>query len=106
MKYSEFTTLTDEQLVHRELDLERILLTHQLRHRMGRLDNTSLLRAARRDIARAQTAISTRERDAGLLPGTLRGRHATSFTPSAVAEATEAGGGFLKGLLDTQEAAE
>lgn len=106
MKYSEITALTDEQLVHRELALERSLLAHQLRHRLGKLENTSVLGKVRRDIARAQTAITARERDAGLAAGTLRSRHAASFVPSATTEATEAGGGFLKGLLDTPSAAE
>jgi len=61
MKANELKTLSDEQLVHKSLELERTLLSHTFRHRLGQLDNTSVLRAARRDIARAKTLLTARE---------------------------------------------
>lgn len=100
MKFSDLQSKSDEQLVHEELALERTLLTYQLRHRLGKLEDTSLLRKARRDIARAQTLLTRREQAAGLGRGTLRARHAGTFVPAAAPVAQEAGGEFLKGLLD------
>ncbi len=107
MKPTDFSALSDEALVHKEMDLERTLLGHQFRHRIGKLENTSLLGRARRDIARAQTVLTTRERAAGENKGTLKAKFATTYVVTAVsAGAAEAGGGFLKGLLDKPEAAE
>ena len=107
MKYSELTALSDEQLVHKEIALERTLTGHLIRHRLGKLENTSVLAKVRRDIARVHTALTAREHAAGLNAGALKGRHASTFVAAPVAAASaEAGGDFLKGLLDGQEAAE
>lgn len=103
MKYSELRALTDEQLVHRELSLERSLLTSQLRHRLGRLEDTSVLQKARRDIARVQTLLTEREQETMAAKGSLRARYAATYSPEAVAAPSELGGGFLKGLLDGSE---
>lgn len=99
MKTENLTAFSDEQLVHHELGLERTLFGHQLRHRLSQLDNNSVLKRTRREIARAQTAVRARELQEGLNRGSLRQRHAASFVPAA-AEGSDAGGGFLKGLLD------
>ena len=61
MKANDLKTMSDEQLVHKSLELERTLLAHTFRHRLGQLDNTSVLRATRKDIARAKTALTQRE---------------------------------------------
>lgn len=98
--------LTDEQLVHRGLDLERALMGHQLRHRLGKLENNSLLGKARRDIARAKTELRRRELAASLPPGALYSRHVAAWTPAAAEAPVEAGGGFLKSVLDGSPAAE
>jgi ribosomal protein L29 len=66
MKVDELTALGDEQLVHKELELERSLLGHTFRHRLGQLENTSVIKTIRRDIARAQTLLGARERAGGL----------------------------------------
>jgi ribosomal protein L29 len=106
VKYSELSALSDEQLVHRELSLERTLTGHMIRHRLGKLENTSLLRKIRGDIARVQTALTSRELTASVPRGSLRSRHAGSYVPEAIAPASEAGGGFLSGMLDNKEATE
>jgi ribosomal protein L29 len=107
MNSTELAQLTDEQLVHRELELERSLVTATFRHRIGRLENTSQLGRDRRDIARAQTELRARERRGDLPKGSLRARHAGSYRPTAAATpGAEAGAGFLKGILDKGPAAE
>lgn len=99
MKASEIQALSDEALVHKELSLERTLVQHQFRHRLGQLENTSVLKSTRRDIARAQTELSRRETAAGGGKGSLRARHAGTWKPE-VAASSDAGGGFLKGLTE------
>lgn len=102
MKNQDFRSLSDEGLVHKELSLERTMVQHQFRHRLGQLENTSVLKSVRRDIARAQTELSRRENEAGAAKGSLRAQHASSWKPEAAATAQEAGGGFLSGMLDGQ----
>lgn len=107
MKTHELNALSDEQLVHKELDLERSLTTFSFRHRLQQLENTSQLGKARRDIARAETALTAREKAAGLNKGALKARYRSSWSPSAPQAADqEAGAGFLKGMLDKPDAAE
>ena len=106
MKVSELASLSDEQLVHKELELERSMLAHTFRHRLGQLENTSVLRETRRAIARAETLLTSRERAAGLSKGSLKGRFQATFVPSAPVAAGGAGEGFLKGILDKKESAE
>jgi large subunit ribosomal protein L29 len=106
MKAAEIRALSDEALVHKELELERALVAHQFRHRLNKLENTSVLEKTRRDIARAQTIRGERERLADAPAGSLKSKHQGSFKPVAVATGAEAGGGFLGGLLDKQEGQE
>jgi len=107
MKTDELTALGDEQLVHKELELERALLGHTFRHRLGQLENTSVLGKTRRAIARAETLLSARERAANLPKGSLKSKYAGTFVPTvASAPSANAGDDFLKGILDKQEASE
>lgn len=106
MKFEELAPLTDEQVVHKEMELERVLLGHQFRHRTGRLENTSLLAKARKDIARTQTEIRRREVEAGFTKGSLRSKHCGTFVPAALVSESAAGGGFLDKMLDGQTPAE
>ena len=106
MKINELAGLSDEQLVHKEMTLERGLLSQTFRHRLGQLENTSLLRKARQDIARAQTLLTARERAGTLAKGSLKARYASSFVPASPGAAGAAGDDFLKGILDKQDAAE
>lgn len=106
MKYDELASLSDEQLVHKELELERSLLAQTFRHRLGQLEDTSTLKKARRDIARTQTALVGRERANGLQKGALKAQHRSTFVAAAPAAAAGAGDDFLKGILDKRDAAE
>ena len=103
---TDLSGLSDEALFHRSLDLERTLAAHQLRHRIGKLENNSLLGSTRRDIARANTEIRRRELASASVNGSLRSRHLGSWTPAAAAAAPDAGGGFLKSMLDEKPATE
>ncbi len=102
----DLSALSDEQLVHHELNAQRELAAHQLRHATGKLENNSLLGKARKAIARAQTEIRRRELDGGLDNGALRSQHLGSFKPTAMGAAPEAGAGFLKNVLDSNTAAD
>lgn len=99
MSKIDVSTFSDEQLVHHELGLERTLFGHTLRHRLNQLENNSVLKRTRREIARAQTAMRSRELANGLNRGALRQLHSGSFVPAVLGSA-DAGGGFLKGLLE------
>lgn len=102
MNYAELTDLSDEQLVHAELTLERSLVTARFQHATNQLADSSQLKKIRRDIARVRTACRTREREAGLRKNALRDRFAAGFTPVAATDGGDAGqsGGFLKGIVD------
>ena len=107
MKVSELASLGDEQLVHKELELERAMMSHTFRHRLGQLENTSVLKNTRRDIARVQTMLVSREREGELQRGSLKARYRSSFTPvQGGTAAAAAGDDFLKGILDSRESAE
>jgi ribosomal protein L29 len=96
---SELRDITDEKLVHRELDLERKLLAFNLRHRSGQLDDHSVLAKTRKSIAQSRTEQRRREIEGGLSKDHLRRTHRPTFKPSTViGEATEAAGGFLTGI--------
>jgi ribosomal protein L29 len=103
---TDLSALSDAELVHRSLDLERTLAGHQLRHRIGKLENNSVLGATRRDIARANTEIRRRELASQGVNGSLRSAHLGSWKPAAATQASEAGGGFLKSMLDEAPKAE
>lgn len=102
MKFTEIQALSDISLVHQELQLERSLVQHQFRHRLGQLENTSVLGATRKDIARVQTELTRREKEQGLGKGTLKAKHGSSFVPGKT-EQKDTGGGFLKGLMEKGE---
>ena len=100
--------MTDEQLVHRELELERELVHANFQLRLGELENTSELARLRKEIARARTAQRSREIDSdnpknSLPKNTLRSRHRNSFNAALAADAaagTGDDGGFLKGIAN------
>lgn len=96
--------MTDQQLVHQELQLERDLIEASFRHRTGQLDDTSKLKKLRRAIARARTEQRNRERAQDLVKDALRNTHRGSFQPNSAptSESGEpaAGGGFLSGIAD------
>jgi len=101
MKNTEIQALTDEQLVHKELQLERDLIELRFRHRdkNNQLDDTSKLRKIRKDIARLQTAQRSRELAADLQKNALHNKHRGTFKPgAAIVSGGTAGGAFLQGI--------
>ena len=75
MATPDIRTMSDEQLVHAELQLERDLLAATFRLRTGQLEDTSTLGRVRRQIARLRTAQSAREREQGVAKDDLRNRY-------------------------------
>ena len=64
MKMSEITALTDEQLVHKELSLERTLIDARIKKSFGTLEDSSVFSKIRKDIARLQTEATARGKEA------------------------------------------
>lgn len=97
-----FDALSDEQLVHKELELERELIAASFRQKTGQLEDSARLGRIRRDIARLRTAQRAREIAQGLGKDSLRNRFRATFVAgqAASASAGEASGGFLKGIVD------
>lgn len=103
MKTAEIKQLGDEQLVHRELELERQMVGLTFRQKTGQLEDPSRLGKLRKDIARVRTEERARERAQNLNKDSLRDRYRGSFRAGAAAESAPgsgAGKGFLQGLVD------
>lgn len=94
--------LSDEQLVHKMLQVERDLVAARFKHSTNQLENTASLGDLRKEIARLKTEARAREAANGLAKNALFERHASSFGGSS--EGSSAGGaekgGFLSGIVD------
>jgi len=100
-KVAELKALSDEALVHQEMTWQDQLMGDMLRLRLNKLVNTSTLGKTRRNIARAQTILTTRERDTNAPKGSLKAKHRSTWQrPAPAAADGGAGEGFLKNLLD------
>ena len=99
MKMSEIRELSDEQLVHKELELERTLIDARFKKQFNTLEDSSIFSKIRKDIARLQTEQSRRQAEQSLPNNGLKMLHAKTFKPSA-AEDTEGTQDFLKNLAD------
>lgn len=97
-------SLSDEALVHHELQLERDLVRKNFAHATNQLEDTASVRKVRRAIARTRTEQRSRERTAGLGKDALRNMHRTSFkadvVAAAVSTAEQGASGFLSGIAD------
>jgi ribosomal protein L29 len=101
MQYAKLKELSDEALVHRELQLERDLIHTRIRQRTGQLEDSSQVGKLRKGIARARTAQRERERAGSLSNNALRDQYRSTFKPGAVvAPGVAKAGGFLKGIVD------
>ena len=105
MAKTDLSGLSDEQLVHKELGLERELIDASFRLRTGQLDDNSKTGKLRREIARVRTEERAREQAQGLSKDGLRTQHRSSFRPAAAPVGGGEGetsaaqkGGFLSGL--------
>jgi large subunit ribosomal protein L29 len=58
VKAAEYREMTSEALAAKVQDMESRLFNTRLQAGMGKLENTSLLRTLRKDIARAQTVLA------------------------------------------------
>jgi ribosomal protein L29 len=100
MTYAEISAFSDEKLVHTELQLERELIAARFRHYTNQLEDSSVLKTLRRDIARLQTAARSRELEQELGKDALRTTHSVTFKPEAGSGDGEGASGFLKGIVD------
>jgi large subunit ribosomal protein L29 len=60
MKAAEIRDMTDDELFNKEKDLARATFNLKIQHATGQLENTSQLRATKRDLARVKTIIKER----------------------------------------------
>ena len=97
-----FQDVSDQDLVHRVLQLEMDLVGARFKHSRGQLENTAELRGMRRDIARLRTEARRREKEAGLGKDALLHTHRGSFASGTAGASEEAAekGGFLSGIVD------
>ena len=98
MKMSEITALTDEQLVHTELSLERTLIDARIKKSFGTLEDSSVFSKIRKDIARIQTEATSREKKQGLAKNALKAQYRKTFV--ATKESDDSGGNFLQDIAD------
>ncbi|MED5377364.1 MAG: 50S ribosomal protein L29 [Acidobacteriota bacterium] len=62
-KIADFRELTDEDLRHRERDLDEQVFRLRIQKSMGQLDSAGTLRETRRDLARVKTLLRENERN-------------------------------------------
>ena len=62
-KIADFRELTDEDLRHRERDLDEQVFRLRIQKGMGQLDSSFTLRETRRDLARVKTSLRENERN-------------------------------------------
>lgn len=99
MKKIDLSNLSDEQLVHRELALERDFVAARFRLHTNQLEDTSKLGKIRRDIARLQTAARSRERAQGLHRNALRDMYTPTFKAGEL-KASPTAPSFLQDVVD------
>ena len=91
---TELKALTDEQVVHAELQLDETLVGLRFRKSADQLRNVNQIKVVRRNIARVRTEQRRRELDAGLAKNALLEQHRATFTAAATVQ-TE-GSSFAK----------
>lgn len=62
-KIADFRDLTDEDLRHRERDLDDQVFRLRIQKSMGQMDSPGTLRETRRDLARVKTLLRENERN-------------------------------------------
>ena len=100
MDYKDFQALTDEQLVHKGLQIERDLIAARFALQTNQLADTSAVGKYRKDLARVQTSLRERERAAGQGRNHLSALYGKTFQPAVSSENAGEGAGFLKGIVD------
>ena len=103
MTYStaELKSLSDEALVHAELQLDRDLVSLNFMKKAGTLRNVMSTRVVRRNIARVRTEQRRREIEQGLAKDSLKSTHRGSFVAGETAK--ETGSSFAADLAEKME---
>jgi large subunit ribosomal protein L29 len=94
--------LSDQQLVHSVLEIEREVIAARFKHSTNQLENTAQLRDMRRRVARLHTEARRREMALGLPKDSLLHQHRRGFGGGAAAvdDDSPEKGGFLSGIVD------
>ena len=100
MKMAEIKELSDEQLVHQELLVERQLIDARFQKQMGTLENTAVFSGFRKDIARLRTEQRRREKEQELPKNAFRSKYSGGFNYDADNASSPASEGFLKGISE------
>ena len=98
MKMSEIKELSDEQLVHHELQLERELIDSRIKKSFNTLTDSSMFGKMRKDIARIQTEITLREKKQELHKNALKAKFRRTFVPAQGDDAVQED--VLKSIAD------
>ena len=98
MKMKEVKELSDQELVHKELELDRQLVDARLKKSLGVAMDISIFAKIRKDIARLQTEQTARCKEQGLAKNALKALHRSSFVYSQ--EEKEESGDFLTSVAD------
>ena len=99
MNMSEIRELSDEQLVHKELELERQIIDARFKKQFNTLEDSSIFAKIRKSIARLQTEQSKRQAEQNLPNNGLKMLHGKTFKATSEGEA-EGTQDFLKNLAD------
>ena len=100
MNTEEIKSMSDQKLVHSELQLERDLIAARFAHRTSQLDDNSVIKKIRRNIARLRTAARGRELSQSIPKDALKAMHLSSFAPESGSGDSGDDAGFLKGIVD------
>ena len=98
MKMQEVKELSDQELVHKELELDRQLVDVRLKKSLGVEMDISIFAKIRKDIARLQTEQTFRCKQQGLAKNALKALHRKSFVYTQ--EEKEESGDFLTSVAD------
>jgi ribosomal protein L29 len=93
--------MSDEQLVHAELQLDRDLVALRFQKKSGNGRNVHKLKQARRAIARLKTEQTAREKAAGVAKGTFFAQYQNSF--KALDGDLDTGSSFMADLNEQME---
>lgn len=65
MKYADISGLSEKELLKKRTELREQLFEARMKNALGQLANPMVIRSARRDIARLQTALNAKKAAAG-----------------------------------------
>ena len=94
--------MSDEELVHAELQLDRDMIALRFAKQMGTLKETHKFKEVRREIARLRTEQIARENRKGVAKNTLRDLHRGTFVPK-VSETIGGDASFASELNEQME---